>query len=51
MGSNKKVRLRGPADFLSWAQLSSAQNFQAHVGHYFLALDVFPDNGRTLTAS
>ena len=29
-----KVRLRGPANFLSWAQLSSAQKFWAHVGHY-----------------
>ena len=34
MGS--KVRLRGPANFLSWAQLSSAQKFWAHVGHYLL---------------
>ena len=32
MGS--KVRLRGPGNFLSWVQLSSAQTFWAHVGHY-----------------
>ena len=40
MGS--KVRLRGPANFLSWAQLSSAQKFWAHVGHYLVVTFMHP---------